>query len=340
MKDKNLQYYISYFLSTYISGERGLSYNTFLSYNYTFRQLAASFYETLKTPINKVAIDEFTPENIKDFLKSLEEHGCSAATRNQRLAAIKSFCKYVQMDSPKYLYNMQQILSIPSKREGTPVIQYLSAKQLEILLNRPDTSNRHGFKDLLLLTVLSDTGARVSEVINLKISDIRLDALPMILIHGKGNKNRWVPISDKTASLIRLYFDKENLTSPVYTERNLFLNRSGRPFTRAGIAYIIQKYVGAIHNEIPDEFPEKLTPHCLRHTRAMILLQAGQNLIYIRDLLGHEHIKTTEIYARINSKQIQDAINAMQEQISVPDHSIISYQDNPGLLGWLKEYCR
>ena len=339
MKDKNLQYYISSFLTTHLGGERGLSENTFISYNYTFQLLTPFFHGRIKKPINKVTMDEFTSDNIKAFLASLEEKGCSVSTRNQRLAAIKSFCRYVQSDSPQNLYNMQQILAIPSKKKETPVIQYLNAEQLGMLLARPDSSNKYGFKDLLILTVLSDTGVRVSELVSIRVSDIRLGTPSQILVHGKGNKNRYVPVSANTAKLLSLYFDNEGLRNPAQAGRFLFLNRSGNQFTRAGITYILQKYTSELHEECPMDFPAKLTPHCLRHTKAMMMLQAGQNLIYIRDQLGHEHIKTTEIYARIDSKQRQDALKAASEQIKVPDTTPIEYRNNPSLLEWLNKYC-
>lgn len=339
MKDKNLQYYISCFLTTYLGGERGLSENTFISYNHTFQLLVPFFRDRVKKPINKVMMDEFTSDSIKAFLAVLEEKGCSVSTRNQRLAAIKSFCRYVQADSPQNLYNMQQILAIPSKKNEKPVIQYLSAGQLGMLLARPDSSNKYGFRDLLILTILSDTGVRVSELVGIRVSDVRLGVPAQILVHGKGSKNRYVPISSNTAKLLGLYFDNEGLRSPVQAGRFLFLNRSGNQFTRAGITYILQKYTSEIHEEHPMDFPEKLTPHCLRHTKAMLMLQAGQNLIYIRDQLGHEHIKTTEVYARIDSKQRQDALRAASEQIKSPDTTPIEYRNNPSLLEWLNKYC-
>lgn len=339
MKNKNLQYYISCFLTTYIGGERGLSENTFISYNHTFQLLIPFFHDRVRKPINKVTMDEFTSDNIKAFLAELEEKGCSVSTRNQRLAAIKSFCRYVQADSPQNLYNMQQILAIPSKKKEKPVIQYLTTGQLEMLLAKPDNSNKYGFKDLLILTVLCDTGIRVSELIKLHVSDVRLSPPAQILVHGKGNKNRYVPISGNTAKLLGLYFDNEGLRSLIQSERFLFLNRSGNQFTRAGITYILQKYTSQIHEEHPMDFPAKLTPHCLRHSKAMLMLQAGQNLIYIRDQLGHEHIKTTEIYARIDSKQRQRALKAASEQIKVPDTNLIEYKNNPSLLEWLNKYC-
>ena len=186
---------------------------------------------------------------------------------------------------------------------------------------------------------MSDTGARVSEIINIKISDLTLTQPATILVHGKGNKDRYVTISQKTCDLLNLYLDKENLRSVVCAERNLFLNRSGQPFTRAGIAYILQKYTSQLHSEDPLSFPEKLTPHCLRHTKAMLMLDAGQNLVYIRDTLGHEHIKTTEIYARINSKQKQAALDAVNSKIRVPDTSNMDYKHDPTRRAWLRDYC-
>lgn len=338
-KEKNLQYYISYFLTVYLGGERGLSQNTFNSYNYTFKLLIPYLCAAVKKPVNKINTDEFTAETIKAFLANLEEKGCCVSTRNQRLAAIKSFCRYVQSDSPQYLYNMQQILSIPAKKNKKPSIEYLSKQQLERLLSKPDSSNKYGFKDLLILTILADTGARVSEFINIRVKDVRFDAPANIKVLGKGNKYRYIPIAHKTVKLLQIYFEKEKLKNPVYENRYLFVNRSGNRFTRAGIAYILQKYTALLHKEAPMDFPEKLTPHCLRHTKAMLLLETGQNLIYIRDLLGHEHMKTTEIYARIDSKQIRTALESIQTRIPVPESETISYKDNPELLSWLNQYC-
>ena len=339
MNEKNLQYYISHFLSTYLGGERGLSENTFISYNHVFKQLVPFFYERLGKPINKVTMEDFSADAVKDFLAYLENNGCSVATRNQRLAAIKTFARYVQEDSPMYLYNMQQILSIPTKRSEKPVIEYLSGEQLSMLLNAPDSNNRYGFKDLLILAVLADTGARVSEMINIKVADVRLDNPPQIKVTGKGNKSRFIPISSNTASLLKLYIDKENLCTDLGQDRYLFLNRSGRKFTRAGITYILQKYVDEVHQAHPLDFPDNLSPHCLRHTKAMLLLNAGQNLVYIRDILGHAHIKTTEVYARADSKQIRAALEKAEAQVKSPDPETISYQNQPELLSWLNDYC-
>ena len=337
--DETFSYYAESFLDHYVGGERGLSENTSISYDYTLGQLTEYMFEQLNNRNKKVTMADFTADNVVGFLDSLEEEGLSISTRNQRLAVIKSFCKYIRFKSPRHLHAIDQILDIPRKKGNVPAIQYLSANQLERLLGKPNSKNSYGFKDLLLLTVMSDTGARVSEILNIKISDIRLDKPATIQVHGKGNKDRYVTLSSKTVGLLNLYFDKEGLRSPIFSERNLFLNRSGKPLTRAGIAYVLQKYTTMLHDEDPSSFPEKLTPHCLRHTKAMLMLEAGQNLIYIRDTLGHEHIKTTEIYARIHNKQRQDAMDAVNAKVKAPDASNIDYKNDKAVRSWLHDYC-
>lgn len=340
MKDnETFSYYVESFLDHYVGGERGLSENTAISYEYTIGQLSKYLYEKPERKNKKVTMDDFTAENVEEFLDYLEEGGLSISSRNQRLATIKSFCKYIRFKSPRHLHSIDRIIDIPRKKGNDPAIQYLSSSQLEKLLSKPDSKNHYGFKDLLLLTVMADTGARVSEVIDIKVSDVRLSKPATILVHGKGNKDRYVTLSSKTVDLLNLYFDKENLRSPLYSDRNLFLNRSGEPFTRAGVAYILQKYTTSLHKEDPSAFPAKLTPHCLRHTKAMLMLEAGQNLIYIRDTLGHAHIKTTEIYARINSKQRQEAMDAVNAKIKAPDTNTIDYKNNKAVRSWLYEYC-
>jgi len=337
--DESFSYYTETFLDHYIGGERGLSENTVISYEHVLGQMAEFMFKQHHNRNKKVTMADLTAENVVKFLEYLESEGLSVSTRNQRLAVIKSFCKYIRFKSPRHLHAIDRILAIPHKKGNEPVVQYLSCRQLEKLLNKPNSNNCYGFKDLLLLTVMADTGARVSEIINIKISDIQLDNPGNILLHGKGGKDRYATISTKTVQLLNLYFDKENLRSPVYAERNLFLNRSGKPFTRAGIAYILQKYTTMLHNENPASFPAKITPHCLRHTKAMLMLEAGQNLVYIRDTLGHEHVKTTEIYARISNKQKQNALDAVNDKIKVPDANNIDYKNNSTLRSWLHDYC-
>lgn len=340
MKDKTFQYYVSQFFTSYLSGERGLSSNTIISYRDTFRQLLTYYAEELKIQIEKIQLSDLTADNVKGFLDHVEAQGCSVSTRNQRLASIKSFIRYVQFESPENLDNSYRIMAIRSKRQIKPIIEYLSQDQLSRLLTKPISSTKSGFKDMLMLTVLYDSGARVSEFVNIKVSDIRIDVPPVIRLHGKGNKSRWVPLDSRTVKLLDLFMEKEHLKTPIASNRHLFLNRSGNPYTRAGISYILLKYTKQLYAEDGKSFPKKLSPHCLRHTKAMILLQAGTNLIYIRDVLGHEHMKTTEIYARADGRQKRAALEAAQSQIKTPDASTIEYQEDQDLLKWLNDLCK
>lgn len=339
MKTKTFQYYVSRFFTAYLSGERGLSSNTIISYRDTFKQLLTFYAEKLKIPAEKIQLSDLTAENVKGFLDHVEIQGCSASTRNQRLASIKSFIRYVQIESPENLENSFQIMAIKSKRQSKPIIEYLSQEQLSRLLAKPDSSMKSGFKDMLILILLYDSGARVSEFINIMVSDIRLDPPAVIRLNGKGNKSRWVPLDSRTVKLLNLFMEKENLKTPLASSRYLFLNRSKNPYTRAGISYILQKYTDLLYSEDEMTFPKKLSPHCLRHTKAMILLQAGTNLIYIRDVLGHEHMRTTEIYARADGRQKRAALEAAQSQIKTPDASTIEYQEDQDLLKWLNDLC-
>lgn len=338
--DETFSYYAGTFLDNYIGGERGLSENTFISYNYTLGNLTEFLFFQIHNRNKKVTMKDFTADNVRSYLDHIEEVGCSVSTRNQRLATIKSFCKFIRYKSPRHLHSIDQILDIPSKHGNTPAIQYLTSSQLERLLSKPNSADAYGFKDLLLLTIMADTGARVSEIINIKISDIRLEKPATIIVNGKGNRDRYVTISKKTVGLLNLFYEKEGLRSPICSERHLFLNRSGKPFTRAGVAYILQKYTTQLHNEEPSMFPANLTPHCLRHTKAMMMLEAGQNLIYIRDTLGHASIKTTEIYARINSKQRQEAMDSVNNKVKIPDSPNIDYKNDAGIRNWLHDYCQ
>ncbi len=339
VKDNTLSYYIQDYLDRYIRRERGLSERTYEAYNTAFQQLIKFLYQRLRNRNAKVSMDNFTAENIFAFLDDLENKGISVSTRNQRLYAIKSFCRYVRIKSPNRLYNIDQILDIEKKKARLPVIQYLSAHQLEMLLEMPNRSNKQGFHDLVLISVLADTGARVSELVSMLVCDVRLDKPAQIKVHGKGGKDRYVNISENTVKMLKILFKEENLRSPVNLNRNLFLNRCHEPLTRAGVAYILQKYTTKLHTKCPASFPKKLTPHCLRHTKAMLMLEAGQNLIYIRDTLGHSSIKTTEIYARVNSKQKQNALDAVNSKIKSTDITTVDYKNDKTARDWLINYC-
>jgi site-specific recombinase XerD len=289
--------------------------------------------------VEKISLETLQKKNlIDDFLTWLETHrNCSISTRNQRLAAIHAFFRYVQLEEPGYLMLCQQILSIPMKRSAVKQFNYLSLDAIKAILEAPDTSCLMGRRDLVLLSVMYDSGARVQEIADLSAADVRLENPSTIKLVGKGNKSRLVPLMSPTAKLLDQYMTEHDIKSAAYRSYPLFKNRSHEKLTRAGIAYILNKYVEEARSTHPQLIPDVISPHSFRHSKAMHLLQSGVNLVYIRDILGHVSIKTTEIYARADSRMKRVALeNAYQNTSS----EMPVWHQNQSLLKWLKDLGR
>lgn len=326
MKSVTFSGLLSKYLLSYLPIQRGLSDNTLASYEMAFTQLIAYCADELGLPVQKITIEILTPDLIEGFLNWLcETRKNSASTRNQRLSAIKAFFKFVRRENPRYLHHCEQILQIPLKKTPTPALQYLTYEEVKEMLAKPDASTEKGFRDLLILYLLYDTGARVSELLNLTVGDIRLGKYASVKLTGKGNKTRVVPIMTQTANLVETYIHANKLSSPEMSSSRLLLNVQERPFTRAGITYILQKYAPAGH--------AKITPHILRHTKAMHLLQSGVNIVYIRDILGHVDVKTTEIYARADTEMKRQAL---EQAYPTPVSEVGTWKSNSKLMDWLK----
>ncbi|MBN1999360.1 tyrosine-type recombinase/integrase [candidate division KSB1 bacterium] len=336
MKPTNFAYHLTTYLSKYLPGKAGISRNTVMSYRDTFSLLLRFCSEDKAVTIERITLKTLTKELIDEFLIWLEtQRGCTVSTRNQRLAAIHSFFRYLQLEEPGHLFMCQQILAIPMKRTARRAIHYLTLDAIKTILKAPDTTCLMGRRDLVLLSLMYDTGARVQEVADLTVADVRLENPPTIKLTGKGNRSRLVPLMTPTAKLLDQYLSEHDLKHPQYGSCHVFQNRSDAKLTRAGITYILSKYVEAARVLHPELIPKKISPHCFRHSKAMHLLQSGVNLIYIRDFLGHVTIKTTEMYARADSRMKRKALENAH-QITSPSKMPV-WQQNHSLLKWLKE---
>lgn len=208
-EDNKFSCYLTNFLSSYLINQKGLSINTIKSYRDTFKNLLIFFIERKKLKINKISLDDFSRDIIIEFLDYIEkEKGNSINTRNQRLAAIHSFFKYLQYEDPIYMNKSQEILEISFKKKSQKVVEYLTTEAVKVLLKQPDISTKNGLRDLLILSILYDTGARVQELIDIKIRDIRIDEPSIIVLHGKGNKDRQVPLMSNTKKILNTYIEK------------------------------------------------------------------------------------------------------------------------------------
>ena len=299
MKTNDFSRYLTNFLSLYLPGHKNASVNTIASYRDAFKLLLAFCDEIKGMKPEKITLLKLTKDLVMEFLTWLEkERKCSISTRNQRLAALHAFFRYIQKESPENLFEIQKILAIPYKKKTKPMVPYLTANELKVLLEQPDLKTKDGRRDLVLLAVLYDTAARVQELVDLRIRDVRLTSPAVITLHGKGDKSRLVPVMGKTRTLLRQYLEESKRTTGIAEmELPLFYNQQHKTLSRWGVSYIINKYVDIAKQDPHFSIDFPVSPHVFRHSKAMHLLQANVNLIYIRDFLGHVDVATTEVYA-------------------------------------------
>ena len=325
--------HLTQFLSVYLPTHKNASKNTVRSYRDTFKLILQYCDKWHHIPAEKLTLNDLNHHLVTDFLVWIEsERGCSVSTRNLRLAAIHSFFRYVQYEEPAGLRDFQKMLAIPIKKTPKPTIPFLTTDAMQLLLSQPDLSIPKGRRDLTLLALLYDSGARVQELIDLRVCDVILTQPAVLIVTGKGGKIRRIPLMKHTALLLDNYMRERQLFDSFKSHFPLFINKQHQKLSRAGVNYIISKYVHSAR-QISHIVPERVTPHMFRHSKSMHLLQAGVNLIYIRDFLGHEDIQTTEIYAKCDTELKRKAIeNAYPDLVkgNFPDWS----QDE-NLLSWL-----
>jgi site-specific recombinase XerD len=271
---------------------------------------------------------------VEAFLDYLEaERKSSPRTRNHRLAALHAFFRYVQAEEPAHILQCQKILAIPLRRHATPTVGYLAKEELAEILAQPDLRTSEGRRDAVLLSVLYDTGARVQELIDLSVGDLRLDTPAQLRLMGKGRKMRAVPLMDNTLQLLRDHLRENQLDRPEHFDKPLFQNARHQRLSRSGIRYILQKYLVRARSKCP-ALNRTVSPHTLRHAKGMHLLQSGISLDMIRDFLGHVDVKTTQIYARANLEMKRKALEKVSDPS--PVRTIPSWQQNRDLLDWLR----
>lgn len=336
MKPTDFSKYLSGFLTGYLAHERGASKNTICAYRDTF-VLFIGYMAAQGIPVNRLNLSAISQSAVVGFLDWLQaERNNGNATRNARLTAIHSFFSYIQYQQPEHLYECQKILSIPMKHKAIVPMNYLTIGGIKALLEQPDIRTTRGRRDLALLSLMYDTGARVQEVIDLTPSSLRLDVLNTIRIAGKGNKTRIVPMLEEQVRLLRPYIAEHRLDLDGNNEHPLFFNSRGDKLTRAGVNHILVKYAHMAKKKTDIYWPEKISCHVLRHSKAMHLLQAGVNLVYIRDILGHVSVQTTEIYARADSRAKREAIEKAYKSVAPQGEPVWLSNDN--LLDWLKHF--
>ena len=336
MKTTDFAVLLNKFFVQFLPNERGSTPLTIDSYRYAFILFLSFLEEVCSIPADKAKISDMTRDTVIAFLNWLEDRGNSISTRNQRQAAINSFIHFLKYEYPDYLNEYQRILAIPVKKAPKKEVSYVKEDGLQQIVNEIDTRKKNGMRDLVILLLFYSTAIRVSELIGIRVKDLSLSQPYTLLVRGKGQKSRYVPLMPNVVSQIYSYLDAMDYNHPEKMDEFLFLNHMGKPFTRQGINYLIRSYSDKARMKDPSKIPEDMSPHKLRHSAAMGLVDSGVDLIYIRDLLGHVSVKTTEVYAKADAKLKREAIEAASKEIVPPEEA--QWDNNTDLKSWLKNF--
>lgn len=328
---------LSRYFFEYLPVQKGVSENTIKSYRDTI-SLFLNYCETVrKLNRGKLKISDLSREGVCGFYAWLEDKKkCSVSTSNQRRAGINSFFKFVEYEKPEYLLLSQEILSITLKRCEPRVIEHISLEAIQRIFEQPDLSTGSGRRDFAFLSLIYESAARASEIASLHIGDIYFDRNGAIVyLKGKGNKCRDVALILEPANILKNYLKEESFRRRCDRNSPLFCNKSKAALTRGGVYYIIRKYVAMASEKYPELFPSRVHPHVLRHSRAVHWLEAGVDLQYIMDLLGHSDIVTTEIYAKLSVELKRKMLEAIHPQIS--EDTLPSWTEDSNLMSWLND---
>ena len=290
--------------------QRNASPATIAAYRDTFRLWLRFTEQRLGRPPTSLVLDDLCAPLVLGFLDYLEhERGNTIRSRNARLAAIRSFVQYIGYEEPTALPALQRILAIPRKRYSKPVLGFLSREEIQAILDAPDVSTWSGRRDRALILTFYNTGARVSEAIGLDVKDLELDRTPRVTFHGKGRKDRTVPLWSNTALMLAEWLRerRSEISDPIFT------NRMGARLSRSGVANRLALTVQVASEKCPSLRHRKVSPHTLRHTTAMHLLQSGTDLSVIALWLGHESPTTTHGYLEADLAMKERALAGVDE---------------------------
>ena len=326
---------INRYFNDYLINDRGSSPRTIETYRYSFIQLLEYLEERKGIRPERIRIKDISRDNILSFLLWLEEsRKVSPATRNQRLAAFRCFAAFLKYERPEYIEAATQIQGIKPKKFLKKDITYLKPDGMKLLLSQIETNTISGRRDYTMIYLMYTTGIRVSELISIRGCDISLSNPKTIIIHGKGRKVRHVPIVKQTAPILERYLKENKCLLPQRLNEYIFLNHSREIFTRQGVNFMITKYARLARSVDQSIIPPDCSPHKIRHSSAMALIEEGVDLIIIRDLLGHSSVQTTEIYAKASSARQRRAIEAASREI-VPEESAL-WENSVSIKDWLK----
>lgn len=310
--------------------QRHASPQTVSAYRDCFRLLFEFARDHRGTPPERMALADLDAPFVLAFLDHLEERRRnSIRSRNARLAALRSFLQFAALKEPESLALIQRTLAIPMKRYQRPLVGYLSREEVQAVINAPDSSTWAGERDRVLWATFYNTGARVSEVIGVKVSDVALDGSPSIHLHGKGRKDRAVPLWPETAAQIRRWLKRIDSTPAA----SLFPASGGGALSRSAVTERLNRATALAASSCPSLANREISPHTFRHTTAMHLLQAGVDITMVALWLGHESPATTHIYVEADMAMKEKALKLVEP---TKMKATMRYRPTGGLLDFLR----
>lgn len=301
--------HISAFLRERLPQQRGASEHTCATYAYAFKLLFEFASKQLRVRPSKLALEQIDVRMVVKFLDFLEaERANSASTRNARLVAIKSFATFLEHRVPSFLEQSRQIISIPMKRTAIPLVKHLDREEIQALLEAPDLTTTRGLRDRAMLHLCFAAGLRVTELVTLPMTSLTLHPSPTVRVIGKGRRERALPLWRETASDVRKWIA---VRKPEPGVDELFINARGLPMTRSGFEDIISKHATAAATRCPSLTSKRVSPHVLRHSCALMMLQATGDVRRVALWLGHADIRTTERYLRVDPTEKLEALGSV-----------------------------
>ena len=320
------------YFRTYLMQQRGYGEHTLASYRDTFK-LLVDYLSDSGREVDVLEMADVGKETVTEYLCWLESaRGNAPSTRNVRLAHLKSFASYVITTSPEDAGACAAIRSIPAKRQMSAPPDALSKDEVDCLLATPGTDSRQGLRDSALLSLLYDSACRSTELANMDVRDLILGGACYVRIDGKGNKKRTVPLLGETGELLDAYLASSSLGP----DSPLFVNRSGRRLSRSGVSDVVERHWESVVERHPNIAAHaSVKPHLLRHSKASHLVEAGANIYYVRDFLGHESVETTMVYLKHNLEKMREVVEAASEQLAKPSVSYYTPDKKADLLAFL-----
>jgi site-specific recombinase XerD len=319
------------FFTEYLPRQRGASYHTIRAYRDALKLLFEFTAHGNGRDVSALTVEDLDADAIASFLDHIEiSRSNSAATRNCRRAAIRGFFKHLLRNDLTRSVQYSRVLAIPSKKARQRPSTYLEADDVRAIIAKPDQRTRAGWRDYTLLLFLYNCGARAAEATALQWVDLQFTSPRQVRLRGKGRKERLLPLWRETANAL------QRLIGMRTSQQYVFVNRHGQPLTRDGIAYILRKYTSAVAKERPALGRKQITPHVIRHSCAVALLQSGTDITVIRDYLGHSSVGTTGRYVTVNLQMKRDAMETFWQHSGIEPASTKPWKPKPDLLAFLQ----